>query len=208
MMDLDSAIQHCEEVAISKTKQVENGDWEKGSSTERDCIACAEEHQQLAEWLKELKAYKEQSGDAISRNDVIDTLNNMYRYVADELTLCSTGKKFEGTEVFIVDDVYEEIAENLPSVNPHPIECGDAISRQAVLEVQAKYAEYVGTTKFWQMRDDIKALPPVTPQQRTGRWVKEGQGGRYKWMCSNCGTHHRALYDYCPSCGTRMEVKE
>ncbi len=62
-MDLDSAIQHCEEVAISKTKQVENGDWEKGSSTERDCIACAEEHRQLAEWLKELKEYRKQSDD-------------------------------------------------------------------------------------------------------------------------------------------------
>ena len=58
-MTIDEAIQHCEKVAISKTKQVENGDWEKGSSTERDCIACASEHRQLAEWLKELKAYRE-----------------------------------------------------------------------------------------------------------------------------------------------------
>lgn len=58
-MTLDEAIKHCEEVAISKTKQVENGDWEKGSSTERDCIACADEHRQLAEWLKELKTSRE-----------------------------------------------------------------------------------------------------------------------------------------------------
>ena len=42
--------------------------------------------------------------------------------------------------------------------------CEDVISRQAVLETQTKYAEYVGATKFWQMRDDIKALPSVTPQ--------------------------------------------
>lgn len=42
--------------------------------------------------------------------------------------------------------------------------CEDAISRQAVLGVQAKYAEHMGSTKFWQMRDDIKALPPVTPK--------------------------------------------
>ena len=42
--------------------------------------------------------------------------------------------------------------------------CDDTISRQAVLKIQAKYAEHIGATKFWQMRDDIKALPPVTPQ--------------------------------------------
>lgn len=58
-MTLDEAIKHCEEVAESKRKQVENDDWEKGSLTERDCLECAEEHRQLAEWLKELKAYKE-----------------------------------------------------------------------------------------------------------------------------------------------------
>ena len=58
-MTLDEAIKHCEEVAKSKTKQVENGDWEKGSSTERACIECANEHLQLANWLKELKAYRD-----------------------------------------------------------------------------------------------------------------------------------------------------
>jgi rubrerythrin len=59
-------------------------------------------------------------------------------------------------------------------------------------------------------RDEGEAMRAIAngSQQRTGRWVKEGQGGRYKWMCSNCGTHHRALYDYCPSCGTRMEVEK
>lgn len=58
-MDLESAIKHCEEVAESKEKQIKNGDWEKDSLTERNCIKCAEEHRQLAEWLKELKLYRE-----------------------------------------------------------------------------------------------------------------------------------------------------
>jgi len=56
--------------------------------------------------------------DCISRNAIIKTLNKMDRYVADELTLCDTGRKFPQNEVFIVDDVYEEIAEQLPSVQP------------------------------------------------------------------------------------------
>lgn len=44
-MDLDSAIQHCKEQVQEQAK--------------RGCYSCAEEHQQLAEWLKELKAYRE-----------------------------------------------------------------------------------------------------------------------------------------------------
>jgi hypothetical protein len=60
MMKLDEAIKHCEEVVESKRKQVENGNWEKGSLTERDCLECADEHRQLAEWLKELKQLRQQ----------------------------------------------------------------------------------------------------------------------------------------------------
>ena len=58
-MTLDEAIIHAEEVADSKERQVINGDWEKGSMTECNCIECAEEHRQLAEWLRELKDYRE-----------------------------------------------------------------------------------------------------------------------------------------------------
>ena len=67
-MTLIEAIQHCEEVANRERELYsmcpENCD---GSSDcrelkhgkDRGCIKCAEEHEQLAEWLKELKAYRE-----------------------------------------------------------------------------------------------------------------------------------------------------
>lgn len=58
--------------------------------------------------------------DCVSRNAISQTLNEMYRYVADELTLCDTDKKFPKNEVFIVDEVYEQIVEQLPSVTPQP----------------------------------------------------------------------------------------
>ena len=44
-MTIDEAIQHCKEQVQEQAK--------------KGCLSCAEEHQQLAEWLKELKAYKE-----------------------------------------------------------------------------------------------------------------------------------------------------
>ena len=68
MMDLNEAIAHAEEKAkelrteaeqlrdigevISNPKQPYN-------EPVKNCLACAEEHEQLAEWLKELKELKE-----------------------------------------------------------------------------------------------------------------------------------------------------
>lgn len=62
MMNLDSAIQHCEEVAI-REKSAADGcrHWTDGmgEETAKKCEKCADEHRQLAEWLEELKAYRE-----------------------------------------------------------------------------------------------------------------------------------------------------
>ena len=55
-MDLESAIQHCEEVANANERLCETVHPAMQLS---DYGKCAEEHRQLAEWLKELKAYKD-----------------------------------------------------------------------------------------------------------------------------------------------------
>ena len=62
MMNIDEAIKHCEEKAVEQAEIAKsNGDI--------DCLECAKEHKQLADWLKELKAYKEKpQGDLISRS--------------------------------------------------------------------------------------------------------------------------------------------
>ena len=81
MMDLDSAIQHCEEVAIKKEEEAiiyhncakyKQNLYEKGlaKNTEKECRACAEEHRQLADWLKELKAYRD------ARTEINQALND------------------------------------------------------------------------------------------------------------------------------------
>lgn len=90
------------------------------------------------------------------------------------------------------------IIDKLPPVNPQP--CNDAISRQAVFKIQAKYAEYIGATKFWQMSDDIKALPPVTPQPKIGHWIKTSSG----FKCSKCLIVHSHTSLFCQSCGAKM----
>lgn len=56
-MTLDEAIKHCEE----KAKEIRKANEEMPTDCKlsEDLCECAEEHEQLAEWLRELKAYKE-----------------------------------------------------------------------------------------------------------------------------------------------------
>ena len=54
-MTLDEAIKHCEEVAQKLKTEAE---W-INPNVDNSCLKCAKEHEQLADWLKELKAYKE-----------------------------------------------------------------------------------------------------------------------------------------------------
>lgn len=53
-MTLEEAIKHCEEVAEKYCEKVE-----EGLTADDFCDSCASEHRQLAEWLRELKAYRE-----------------------------------------------------------------------------------------------------------------------------------------------------
>ena len=90
--------------------------------------------------------------------------------------------------------------------------CEDAISREDALMCMT--GEYPADAKY--SPEDIiskhirriKALPSVTPKQRTGHWIKdditERSKGAYKHKCDRCGAYHRTMYDYCPSCGAKM----
>lgn len=59
-LTLEDAISHAKEVA---EKNYRGADFESIDSVDDDikanCIKCAEEHEQLAEWLEELKSYKD-----------------------------------------------------------------------------------------------------------------------------------------------------
>ena len=60
-MTLDEAIKHSEEVA-EQNEAIYAMHCKMGTESEPKCKKCAEEHRQLAEWLKELKRYRECSG--------------------------------------------------------------------------------------------------------------------------------------------------
>ena len=85
MRTLDEAIAHAREVASEQRRR-------SGTCTTNDnecdkfsnCMKCAEEHEQLAEWLEELKSIKEEIGtnewimehDRLIRNKAIDDFAN------------------------------------------------------------------------------------------------------------------------------------
>lgn len=58
-MTLDEAIRHCEEKAKEQKKKGELADAYNLES--ENCYECAREHEQLAEWLKELKEFREKN---------------------------------------------------------------------------------------------------------------------------------------------------
>lgn len=55
MLDIDAAIKHCEEVA---TEKEDNARWKLTPTFQEECIQCAADHRQLAEWLTELKQWR------------------------------------------------------------------------------------------------------------------------------------------------------
>lgn len=64
----------------------------------------------------------------------------------------------------------------------------------------------------------IKKLPPVSPQQKMGRWIMSDDG-LYRPICNNCGAHPwkgyiptveeaTEVFKYCPNCGYTMQGVE
>lgn len=87
---------------------------------------------------------------------------------------------------------------------------GELISRQAAIDVCNiaidLWTPQLGTGALIAVQDRISRLPSVEPRKGNGKWIKDNPHytGIYKYACSECKAHHRARYDFCPSCGSDM----
>ena len=84
MLSIDEAIAHAREVA--NTQKGKSGIClQNGLECEHfsDCLKCAEEHEQLAEWLEELKAYRAIGTVEECKNSVLD-IQKAYNKAIDD----------------------------------------------------------------------------------------------------------------------------
>ena len=139
----------------------------------------------------EFKALSQQTEDAISRAEVH---NLMATWISDHLT-DETREALETIDYKI---------EDLPSATPKAEPCEDAISREQALKL---FATHDGHYLYEAIRD----LPPVTPMQRTGHWIKTSdtdENGNAQYTCSECycGDVHAEvqIVPYCWKCGAKM----
>ena len=66
-MTLDEAIAHAKEVAEKNRRQYKNCPVDRKDIEHQTCEQCTKEHEQLASWLEELKCYKNNQGDIVSK---------------------------------------------------------------------------------------------------------------------------------------------
>ena len=81
----------------------------------------------------------------------------------------------------------------------------DCISREDALYILSSDINNNSMAKMYY--EQIKSLPSVTPQSKTGHWIDTGSGQE----CSKC---HEIQYSYdnhrfyCSNCGAKMEETE
>lgn len=115
------------------------------------------------------------------------------------------------------------ISEQLPSVQPElsnnskelENKNGELISRQEVIaEFSCCELTPDGGIDANYAIDFLEQLPPVQPERKRGKWILDNPRSDdsliYIHACSECHAHHRARYDFCPSCGAdmRSEARE
>ena len=56
---------------------------------------------------------------------------------------------------------------------------------------------------------DVKKYLKQSPSaERIGHWKYAYALEEYRYRCSECFSNHRAKYNYCPSCGAKMESEQ
>lgn len=136
--------------------------------------------------------------------EVIDTLQTWIRNADDE---------YDREEMGRVAGLKEALHE-IKKIEP----CEDAISRQAAIDACLN-----GWNKdYKEIVEEIRTLPPVKPQPKTGQWewVQYDYNPKLgNWHCSECrcvvvecvDKNEKGgipLYKYCPQCGAKMEVEQ
>ena len=225
MMNLDEAISHARETAEENKKAASRFAYpDKAGTTKEsaDCLECAKEHEQLAEWLMELKKLREENvnqflnskdiilalieenialrkqrpqGDLISRSELTKAINDFYDKFFDGCFSSALITYAKG-----VDEIIENAQPIEPTIKPI---CKVKFDKEQLQEIV----------------DKAKAEVLASIERPHGEWIKVKEERmsvdmsgeivtRYK--CSECGrliailTSKLADYPFC-HCGAEMK---
>lgn len=126
MMNLDEAIQHCEEKAKELRTEAEQlrdiGDAISNSKHPynepvKNCRECAEEYEQLAEWLMELKKLREENV-----NQFLNSKNIILSLIEENKAL-----RKQRTQGDLADEVWKLYERYHPHLATRVIEFGDEL---------------------------------------------------------------------------------
>ena len=119
-MTIDEAIANEREIAEEQRKDNKNCEYKaeygcKGCAFyfSKSCIECAEEHEQLAEWLEKLKAYREVGTVEECKNSVLDIPKAYNEAIDDFVKYASDMPTVEEEDGTIRPMSLEEMAEKL-----------------------------------------------------------------------------------------------
>ena len=119
-MTIDEAIAHAIEVAEKQRKDNDNCKYKSQYGCKdcadyysKPCIECAKEHEQLAEWLEELKAYQQQHLELCEKYGV-NTIEDLYDKALDDFVKFSSDISTVEEEDGTIRPMWlEEMAEQL-----------------------------------------------------------------------------------------------
>lgn len=199
-MTIDEAISHAREVAECQkmsARLIEDNAYIP-ESVDKEAITygntiCAKEHEQLAEWLEELKQYR-----TIGTPEELKAAMK-YVYLA----------KKHGTVGQVIENCvkYEEIG--TPEECRKSVEiCKSMIERNITPEDMEEYMKF--EDECISEGFTLKSLLEAGEKQKAKRPDYEGDGysdGHLvydTWICPCCGKHYEVDYDdydFCPACG-------
>lgn len=179
-MTKEDAINHLSGIEFDETGSYQSYIWHKGIGDIRN------EALDMA-----IKALDQQSSE-----DLIKQVYEQERWLSDA-----------GYNSYNVDIAFKSIVKAIENV--HITVSDDCVSRKAMLNAITEIDNNVNMDIYTnEVREIIKALPPVTPTHKVGYWDKTGGSFR----CSEC-MHMPEFRDirtlkYCPNCGAEMRGSE
>ena len=112
-MTLDEAIAHAKEVASEQRRSrictVDDSECDKFSN----CINCAEEHEQLATWLEDLKRRIEYDDELMGSGALKNAYKSGYNKTIDTLIAKCENAKFAESDEIVLSDIHTGVNSGL-----------------------------------------------------------------------------------------------